>query len=263
MLSSKYSALLLSSVLVLSACGEHNSNNTSYRRDKGDVFVGSDPADDMGRMSKAIGTDDLSGVTDLLDAGLDVNTMLPNGRSLLIDATVQVKYRIIAELLARGADVDLQDASGRTALDHAQTFSADGTPIYNRAWILLDNEAQISQRQELMKFAGRGSSAAPILTLLQEIGVDPNFLDEATGDTPLTLAIRKKKKISAEALAIWTDCPTPSSCIRLTAIDLNLPAADGMTPLALAKSLSLIESGPPKAALDDIVNLLTRLGAKE
>jgi len=243
-------------LILLAACAKHESVNRSYRK-PGNDFVGEKPSDAAGLMQEAIANDDLPQVLKLLADKFDIDASLPNQRTPLIHATREAKYRIMSELIKRNANLQARDRDGRTALDHALQNAgkdSDGNPVLNRAIVLLSEEAQLSQRKELMKFAGRGSSSA-IINLLAGIGIDPNFIDES-GDTPLTLAIRNRKALGVDALAQWKDChggEESPDCLRLTATDLDLAGSDGVKPLTLARQMENA----------DIIEILTQAGAKE
>lgn len=241
-----------------SACAKHESVNRSYRK-KGNEFVGEKPTTPAGFLQEAIALDDFNKVIEILNANFDVDTLLPNKMTALAHATRSSKLRIMNELLKRNANRDIRDADGKTALDYALLnagVDAQGKQRINRAVILLSQEAEASQRKELMKFAGRGSVPG-LENLLKSVGVNPNFVDD-TGETPLTLAIRNQKVLGVNYLAQWTDCPGGdghSDCLRLTAIDLNLARADGIKPLTLAKQIPNANAA--------IIEILTGAGATE
>jgi hypothetical protein len=246
-------------VLVLGftlGCGRHRSENR-FTTQAGDVFKGTKPSDPAGRMQEAIGLDDVATVEQLLNDGWPVDEIFPNGRTALIEATIQSKYRIMIQLLKRGATKDLRAKDGKSALEIAREVAGvddKGQPLINRSVLILDEQSQLLKREELMRFTVRGS-ADPLLRLLKDVGVDPNFVD-ASGKTPLTAAIHANKLISVQVLAHWKDCPSgegKSDCIRITATDLNLPGADGKKPKTLAK-------GPGR---EQIFNLLSELNAEE
>ncbi|NJL26031.1 MAG: ankyrin repeat domain-containing protein, partial [Calothrix sp. SM1_5_4] len=112
-------------------CGQHSARNLSQKED-GDSFRGEKAQDPPGKMLEAIGAGDLASMLALLDAGLGVDTFLPNGRTALIESTLQVKPRLVHELLARGANKDLADNNGKTAVEYARE-NGNG-----RIWLQLD-----------------------------------------------------------------------------------------------------------------------------
>jgi hypothetical protein len=60
-----------------------------------------------------------------MKAGANVNTTNSMGASCLIFAITFNKPEIAQLLMAHGADVDIKDARGNTALDHARTQGFD------------------------------------------------------------------------------------------------------------------------------------------
>lgn len=242
--------------LALMGCGQHVSQTSSYLQ-TGDSFSGKDPKTPEEILLNAIARDDLDLVTKTIRDGFDVNKILTSGRTALIETVVQNRIRIMLGLIQLGAEKGLKDKMGKSAFDWAVELAGtdpNGENLVTRAMLILDESIQSTQQKALMKFSGRGSSD-PIMRLLKEVGVSPNFIDE-DGNTPLSLAIRKGKLTSVQVLAAWTDCPDEnikSTCLRLTATDLNLPTAEGLKPLTLARQLGA----------NEIVSLLVEAGAKE
>ena len=67
---------------------------------------------------------DLAVLTALLDGGAQVDGAGPDGRTALMWAAAFDRVVAVALLLARGADRDRQDETGRHALDHARGAGA-------------------------------------------------------------------------------------------------------------------------------------------
>jgi ankyrin repeat protein len=57
----------------------------------------------------------------LVDHGADVNATAKDGSTPLMLAALTAKITVVAYLLAKGADPDRTDKTGKTALDYAMT----------------------------------------------------------------------------------------------------------------------------------------------
>jgi hypothetical protein len=79
--------------------------------------VGTNDADTTGRYKPQ--PDIIESIKLALDAGADINAVDSNGRSALFGAAQQGFDKVVEFLAARGAQVDLRDRNGRTALDAA------------------------------------------------------------------------------------------------------------------------------------------------
>lgn len=246
--------IILSSVSY--GCGQHSTSNHSFVR-SGEVFQGKNPETTEELMQTSIAKDDVDRVIELIDSGVDLNRILPNGRTALIDATIQNRLRIMIELMKRGADVEQLSKEGKKASQYAVEMAgldSNGQTNITRTMVILNPALAASERIAFMKYSGRGS-ADQLMRLLKEVGLDPNYRDEQ-GNTPLTFAIRKRKMLSLQVLVHWTDCPDESvkaSCLNLTATDVNFPGSDGIRPLALAKQLGA----------DELVSVLIEANAVE
>ncbi|MBK9040640.1 MAG: hypothetical protein IPL83_16010 [Bdellovibrionales bacterium] len=196
----------------------------------------------------SIAKDDIDMIIELAEKGANLNQILSNGRTALIEATIQNRLRIMIELMKRGADVEQLSREAKNASQYALEMAgldSDGKANVTRAMVILDPALAASERTAFMKFSGRGS-ADQLMRLLKEVGLDPNYRDEQ-GNTPLTFAIRKRKTLSVQVLVHWADCPDESakaSCLKLTATDVNFPGSDGIKPLTLAKQLGADELIP-------------------
>ncbi len=208
-----------------------------------ETFRGQKPDSLSSQLSQMIEAGDHEGVKKILDQKIDVNTVLDNGRPLLVHATIQQRPAIIAELIRQGADPVQTDHLGWNALQYAIDMN------YIRGWILLDADKRIYENNQLLKFVTRRSSQK-VMDQLQN-GADPNWTD-SDGETLLILAIRSAVSFPAamsivQILATWVDSE------NLNPIDLNLPGKTGEKPLLVARQLGL----------EQIVELLTGLGARE
>lgn len=224
--------------IINGGCGQHESSNYMYRATNND-HQGQKSTDPLGKMREAIASDSTTQVLELLKEGFPINSQFEDGRSALIESTLQTRVTLVDLFLKNNADINIKDNTGKTALDYAREKEI------SRVWTLLDLERQNQLKVQFLKFLNRGS-ADPLTKLLQDEGVNPNFLTD-DGETPLTLAILKKKKVSIQIIAQWEDP------YGITNTNINLPNKDNIKPLKLA-----LQTNQP-----DIVELLQNLKAEE
>lgn len=151
------------------------------------------------------------------------------------------------------------DDDGKSSVDHAKANSP-------RIFLLLDQEQQLLKGTELVTMidAKRDTKVFELLGA----GVNPNFIDEASGETPLTKAILSiGKKVGANPTAQEKALKRAITIARfliewqdkelgVTTIDINLPNREGFTPLGFAISKDNQDN-------KEIIDLLIRLNAKE
>lgn len=219
---------LVSLFLLFCSCGYHSSDSFGEQK-TGAVTRVEKSGEVIDQAADAIQSNQLPRLQELLGQGLPVNSVLRNGRSLLIEAVVWGRIEIVAFLIERGAQLDLKDPEGRTALDHAQ-----GKP----ALLRLLNPQTERENQEL--FAAVNENRFNDVKSLVLQGVDPNVFS-AMGETPLTLAVGLNFENVVRVL------------LQQTKTDVNLKNKSGESPLGIAriKNLKRIE------------DLLKRRGAKE
>lgn len=237
--------MFFAAAVSISGCGYHDSRAQGFLRASNQID---------GRREKLeteMKNGNLESIRQLLDDGLDVNTVLANGKTLLIEATVNDHLPVIVLLLRRGADRALKDSDGNTAAEHARDLG------FMRSRLLVDDadyatDFQRRERPELLKFVHRNRPALVRQKLLD--GVDPNFVDPTLGESPLTLAIEKATGASsstAKLLAQWDDeLWTPATN---TSVNVNLVNRAGVSPLTKARKKQLIE----------VVDVLLSKGARE
>jgi len=172
---------------------------------------------------EAIERDDAQRAATCLNSGASVNARDSVGTTLLMRAAERGCLDCVELLLSRGADIDLADTEGDTALSYAvarpsnvQVIGAlllkGANPNARRAdgtTILMDNV-----RDELLDNT----------KLLIERGIDLNALND-DGDTALTNA------------ACWGQFETVKALVG-AGVDIGLPDGAGCTPLQLAMQQS-------------------------
>lgn len=207
-------------VLLQVACGKHESRNFGFM-DSSNSVQGTKAETEGDKLMEAInlGKEDdfLSG----LEKGFDVDSLLSNGRTLLIHSVIQGRVRFVWKLLQKGANIAIKDVKGLTAIDHAQ----DNPKILN----LIDDNKQ-KEGQELLITAADGDDAQAINNQLVN-QVNPNFI-HSSGETPLTRAILSKSLNSVKTLARWKD---PEG---INNTNNNYANAKGELPLKIATDMN-------------------------
>ncbi len=225
------------------------------------------------KFAVAIEDDDLDKVRALLDSGLSADTHIDYGENFetpLMKAAREGTVEIARLLLARGADVNVQDGEKTTALEAA--ISRDQTAIVA---LLLEKKADPNSVNKYMQSALSNAAAADnlevtemllkakakpelpglvltpmmfgafagnadLIRLLVRYGADVNYASKETGQSALTSAISAGKP---EIVALL---------IELGA-NVNQKMPDGDTPIKMAKN----------GDQDDVVAMLKAAGAKE
>ncbi|MDQ3281127.1 MAG: M56 family metallopeptidase [Acidobacteriota bacterium] len=139
---------------------------------------------------KAAEAGDMLEVRQLLDAGMDVNTIMPGDGTALITAARAGRLDMVNYLIERGADVNLSSAGDGNPL-----IVASGEGYLDIVRFLLDHGARIDDvvlgdENPLMQAAGNGH--ADVVELLIERGADVNAeaVEGSRVRTPLAMARR-------------------------------------------------------------------------
>ncbi|MFC4740029.1 ankyrin repeat domain-containing protein [Flavobacterium ponti] len=80
---------------------------------------------DVNPLCLAISKGDIATVKQIISYGIDVNDTTNRGMTPLMYAAIYNQSEIAALLLEKGADVNMKDKSGSTALDHAKTSGSN------------------------------------------------------------------------------------------------------------------------------------------
>lgn len=174
-------------------CGQHSTSNHSFVR-SGEVFQGKNPETIEELIQTSIAKDDIDMVIELAEKGANLNQIFSNGRTALIEATIQNRLRLMIELIKRGADVEQLSREGKKASQYALEMAgidSDGKVNVTRTMAILNPALATSERIAFMKYSGRGS-ADQLMRLLNEVGLDPNYRDEQ-GNTPPDVCYSKEK----------------------------------------------------------------------
>jgi len=190
---------------------------------------------------------DTAKIDQLLQSGVDINTQHPtSGTTVLMIASSYYYYDEMVEYLIRkGADVNLKDNDGKTALVWAASNSLENSKI------LLENGAKVNIAADdgmtpfIQASLGVSSSKVPIemCELLRKHGANVNASltrKNASGWTALHYATVNGDTKLVKYL-IWRGA------------NVNKATAEGSSPLFLAKS----------GGYDDIVKILRNAGAKD
>lgn len=182
----------------------------------------------------AVNNDDERTVAELLRRGLDVNTIGPNGDSLLMLAAKHGKPQMMKIVLDAKPRVNLRNAYGETALMMA-VFQGH-TEVVRQ---LLARGAEINHPGWTPLIYAAAQSRMDIARILISQGAQINAQAE-NGTTALMMAAREGQ--------------LPMVLLLMEhGADLNMRNRDGQTALALAKALER----------RDITELLTRAGATD
>lgn len=235
--------LLISCIIMFVGCGSHESKNEGFTQ-TGDVNDGLKDGSVQGKLKTAMDTGDISVFLAMIAEGAPVDTRLPNTKNatLLIYTATKNLPKFTHFLVLNGADPTLTDDDGNTAFQIAESIGNR-----TRILMLLDPERQKQAQADLLDAIKK--KKVPTIEELLKSGANPNFIDEATGETPLNkTTLLKKGTHVAKFIAEWKD---PE--IGITGTDINFPNAAGLTPLAFAITQNN----------QDVINLLKSLNAKE
>lgn len=213
----------------LAACGSHQSNPYGFATG-GELQVVEKPVEPVDVLTEALRAGNIEIISGVLSQGWPVDQPLRNGRTALIEAVVWNRISVVEFLLAQGADVQVTDSEGLTAIDHAQDQPA----------LLRLLEPKGDAETEELFLAVRENRFNDVRRMISE-GVDPNVRD-AGGETPLTLAVTLNLEFVVRILL------QPGS-----GADVNLRNGIGQSPLELSR----------KHGLSRIERMLIQRGAKD
>lgn len=212
---------LLSPLLI--HCGYHSSSHESYLQ-KNEQTTNLKDESAPGRIKQAMNEGDLKSFIKWIDK-VDINLRLPETHNAtpLIYSALKNLPQFANFLIEQGANTELTDDEGDTALQKALKVWGTGRII-----MLLDPSVQTQLQQDLFKFVKR-KSVDKIRELLAS-GVDPNFIDEDSGETPLTQSFLLKNANHVILFLLeWDD-----SDFNITATQWNYANRNGETPWDLA-----------------------------
>jgi ankyrin repeat protein len=234
LLLSPFLILCLSLTFGVLGCGQHDIKNFGYTRQV-TAEVAEAAVTWQDRFEEAINQNKNDEIESLLaeDSNVpglepvDFTVLLKNGRTPLTHAVVSGSAIVVYWLLQKNVDVTAIDGLGKTAMDYAIELNKE------RVKLLLDSNLQIQLQDEFYNaILADGEDVAILVKSYLEAGVNPNFVYEQTGETPLTQAI-KIKSIAVIQIIRWTDKE-----LGLTATDLNLPNQELKTPLTVAQEIN-------------------------
>lgn len=119
----------------------------------------------------------LSGLKMLLDAGADINAVDEDGDSPLHLAAALGENLVVAELLGRGANVDMYNEQGNTPLIRA---------LMNNRAVDIEIDSELPEEEQL---ALQAAEKMQTLNLLVTGGANVNLASQKEGFTPLMLAL--------------------------------------------------------------------------
>ncbi len=209
---------LLPLLLVLSACGNHQSKSQFYEK-SGDNQKPIESSDPLVLLQQAIFDDNLERLFKILNSEkLSVDSTLNTNRTLLAEATFLKKTKIIRVLVLEGANIEISSIEGESLQSWIEKQS-DQLKL-SRALFKTTKQDQ----QELIQILIQNNFR--LLKALLDEGISLNFLTPE-GHTPLILAIENRWMNSLRVL--FSD-PT---------LDVNLANTLGETPLTIARRNNL------------------------
>lgn len=229
--------------IIVAACGKHESDSSGYTA-TGSVSDGLQAGTVEGKLKTSMDTGDIQVFLELIAQGASVDTRLPDTKNatLLIYSAVKNLPKFAHFLILNGADITLANDDGNTAYQMAESIGSR-----DRILMLIDPNRQKQAQLELWD-AVKKKKVATIIAKLKE-GADPNFIDEDSGQTPLTQSMLLVKAANVvKTLAEWKD---PD--FGVTATNVDFPNGEGLTPLAFA----LLHNNT------DAAQILKKLNAKE
>ena len=109
-------ALVMLGNVALASNGTNNSLETSFSYEL---------SSDVNPLCLAISKGDIEKVKQIIAYGIDVNDTTNRGMTPLMYAAIYNQSEIAKLLLEKGANLNLKDKSGSTALDHAKTSGSN------------------------------------------------------------------------------------------------------------------------------------------
>jgi serine/threonine-protein phosphatase 6 regulatory ankyrin repeat subunit B len=148
-------------------------------------------------------------VVTLLDKGAWVNARDAQGKTALMLAVTCMwdqNNRALTLLLDRGANLDVTDSEGLSAVDYS---AHEGLP--ERLSLLLAKGAKVKDREQMLQLAranallhAAGSGDGDRIKAMLQAGADPNFLDPDVPNperqTPLLEAVRFDRRLAVTVL---------------------------------------------------------------
>ena len=199
------------------------------------------------QLADAVIEKDTAKIEQLLQSGVDINTQHPtSGTTVLMIASSYYYYDHIIEFLIRnGADVNLKDSEGKTALLWASSNSLENAKILIANGAKVNEAANDGMTPFLQATLGVSSGKVPIemCELLRKNGAKVNA------------ELKRKSALGWNALhyaAANGDAELVKYLIKHGA-NVNKATGEGSSPLFLAKL----------GGYDDIVKILKNAGAKE
>jgi ankyrin repeat protein len=156
------------------------------------------PAPSSAELFQAAFDGNLSTVDLALARGAEVDSVNPEGSTILMLAAFNGHTDVVRALLDRGASIDRRDLTGRTALMYASSG-----PYADTVGLLIEKGASVNltdhgEGWSALMFAGGEGQVEVIRTLLAH-GADAELVDE-DGETALTFAQRNGHADAASLL---------------------------------------------------------------
>jgi uncharacterized protein len=204
-------------------------------------------AQDFNRLADAVVEKDTVKIEKLLQSGVDINTQHPTtGTTVLMIASSYFYYdHIVKFLISKGADVNLKDSEGKTALLWASSNSLQNAAILISNGAKVNIAANDGMTPFLQATLGVSSGKVPIemCELLRKHGANINA----------ELKRQSALKWTALHYAVTNGDTELVKYLIKHGANVNKATGEGSSPLYLAKL----------GGQNDIVKILKNAGAKE
>ena len=205
------------------------------------------PQKQFNQLADAVIEKDTAKINQLLQSGVDINTQHPtSGTTVLMIASSYYYYDgIVKYLISKGANVNLKDKEGKTALLWASSNSLEN------ATILISNGAKVNEA------ANDGMTPFLQATLGVSSGKVPIEMCELLTKNGANIHAELKKQSALKWTALhYASANGDAELVKYLikhGANVNKATGEGSSPLFLAKL----------GGYDDVVKILKNAGAKE
>jgi ankyrin repeat protein len=137
---------------------------------------------------RAIWADDPEAVKAIIERGVDVDILDPDGRTALMEcAGREDKFEYLCLLIDAGANVNASDIEGWTPLHFAAQAQLPKTVEYLLKHGALPDPQDSHGNTPLFRAVSTSRGRGDVITLLRNVGADP-FIENNNGKSPIDFA---------------------------------------------------------------------------